>query len=26
VVPGDWIEAGVQGLGTLSMRVASKYA
>jgi 2-keto-4-pentenoate hydratase/2-oxohepta-3-ene-1,7-dioic acid hydratase in catechol pathway len=26
VVPGDWMEAGVQGLGTLSMRVASKYA
>ena len=26
VVPGDWIEAGVQGLGTLSMRVASEYA
>jgi hypothetical protein len=25
-VPGDWMEAGVQGLGTLSMRVASKYA
>jgi len=26
VVPGDWMEAGVQGLGTLSMRVASQYA
>ncbi len=26
VVPGDWIEAGVQGLGSLAMRVASQYA
>ena len=26
VVPGDWMEAGVQGLGMLSMRVASQYA
>jgi 2,4-diketo-3-deoxy-L-fuconate hydrolase len=26
VVPGDLIEAGVQGLGALSMRVASQYA
>ena len=26
VVPGDWIEAGVQSLGSLAMRVASQYA
>jgi 2-keto-4-pentenoate hydratase/2-oxohepta-3-ene-1,7-dioic acid hydratase in catechol pathway len=26
VVPGDWIEAGVQGVGTLAMRVAPQYA